>query len=160
MGEPIVVAVHDHRSALGDVAVLVDVARHRGHARQSEVEGLDVAPEVLEERQHEATDARVDVTANAGVVGQRGEFLDGVHDAVGVVERRRDHHRRAIAQGVSHRRHVAAPFRVEGHRHEVEVEVVGRFRVGRVGRGRGDDLWSSDPARAGTLAVHEHRQQN
>ena len=92
--EPVLVAVQHRRRALRRVAVLVDVGRDLGDARDAEVPGRHVVPDALEERQHEPADARVDVAARAVLGRERGEVGHRVHDAVRVGERRRDDDRR------------------------------------------------------------------
>ena len=80
---PVGVAVQDHRRALGRVAVLVDVGRDLGDARDPEVPRRHRPAEVLEERQHEAADAAVDVAADAPLGGQRRQLLDRVDTPYG-----------------------------------------------------------------------------
>ncbi len=65
MEEPVVVTMQHDRRALRYIAVLVHVDRHGRHARHAKVPRRDVVTQPVEERQHETTDARVDVATGA-----------------------------------------------------------------------------------------------
>ena len=83
-------AVEHHRGALGRVAVLVGVGRHRRHARQAEVERRHRVAELLGPRQHEPAEAGVGVEADAALPGQLARAPDRVDHAVRERRRRAD----------------------------------------------------------------------
>src|SRR5439155_13158190 len=96
-------AVEHDRGALEAVAPLVRVARHRGDAGEAEVERRYVVPELLDPRQEEAAEARVDVHPDAVREGHLGEAGEGVDEPVRVVRGRPGEGDRVGRDGGAHR---------------------------------------------------------
>src|SRR5262249_37698302 len=78
----VLVAVQHHRGALGRVAVLVRVGRHRRDAGNPEVERWHVVAEPFGPRQYEAAEARVGVEPDVARARELGEFADRVDHPV------------------------------------------------------------------------------
>jgi hypothetical protein len=114
-----------HRDALGRVAVLVQVDRHRRHAGHRQVEPLG---DVVQERQDPAADAGIHVARDPGRGGQGGHLADRVEHAVRI-GRGADHdQRRPLVQQVGDGGDVGpAGDRVDRHVRDLEIEQMGRL---------------------------------
>ena len=73
--------------------------RDTGHA---EIPGRHVVAELLSPRQQEATEAAIDVQADAALLGQGADAIDGVDKAVGVVPRAADETDRVVVDQGGH----------------------------------------------------------
>jgi hypothetical protein len=155
--------VQDHRGALGGVAELVGVGRHRGHPGDREVEGGHVEAEPPRPRQDEAAQAGVGVEADPALGGDGGQLPDGVDDPVREAGGRADQGHRPAGHGPRHGPDVGPEVRPHRHPHELDPEVLGRLVEGDVGAGRGDHLGAGGPPPGpapGPVPVGLHGQQD
>ena len=77
-----VAPIEHHRCALGGVAELVRVSRHRGDARQTEVEWRHVVAQLLRPRQDEPAEAGIGVETDATGAGQLRQLFNRVDQAM------------------------------------------------------------------------------
>ena len=138
------------------------VGRHRGDAREPEVERRHRGAEPLRPREHEAAEAGVDVAADAALARELGELLDRIDDAVGEARRRADDDRCVAgdrrAGGVDVGAQIVGADR---HLDELHAEVAGRLVERGVGGGRRDDLGALDLLLgAGAIPIGLHGQED
>ena len=160
MPEPIRVAMQNHRRTLGGVPVLVHVGTDLGDTLDAEVPWGNVVAERFQERQHETPDTPVHMTSDAALTRDRGKFGHRIHDAVGIVERRRDDHRSVRSHQLTRRRDIGTEVLVEREPNQVHAEVVRRLGVRRVRGDRGEDLGALDTTCGRSFTIHEHRHED
>src|SRR6516225_9051694 len=154
-------AVQDHRRALGGVAVLVRVGRHRGDARQPEVERRHRVAEPLGPGHDEPPEAGIDVAAGAALGGQRGDLRYRVDHTVRERRRRRHHDCGPLRDGLGHGRQVGLEALVHRHPDQRHIEEPGGLVERRVRGHRRDDLRRGDATTGpGEVPVRLHRQQD
>ncbi len=147
----VLVPVHDARSALGGVAVLVQVGRDGGHARHAEIEIGQVVAQLAHEREMDAAHAAIHVEEQALLLGQRADLGNRVDHALRVAWCRSHQQNRVFGDGRSHgiRFHLESG-RVDVHHHRRQAQVMRRL-VERGVRCLGqyhfgpDDLWMQRP---------------
>jgi hypothetical protein len=148
------VPVGQHRGPLEGVAVLVGVRRDRGDARHPEVERGDRQPQPGPPGQDEATQASVDVHADATLGGQGGQVLDRVDEPVRVGAGRADEQDGPVGQVVAHPVDVHEVVRPHRRVQHLDAEVVPGLVQGDVRGPRHDHLRLGDaPLGARPLAV-------
>ena len=85
---------------LRGIAELVEVGGDGRHAGDAEVPGRDLVSQLLGERQEVASDAGVDVEADAALVGGSRHLRDGVNHAENGAGGRSDHQDGVAGDGV------------------------------------------------------------
>ena len=127
------VAVEDGGSALGGVAVLVDVGGDGADAGDGEIEVGDGVAELPDKGGDEAADAAIDVKPEVPGLGEFSEVCDGVDDAVGVLGGGADHHDGVVGDGVGHGVDVGAEVGAGGQPYHLHVHKLGGAVEGGVG---------------------------
>ena len=152
--------MHDHRGALGRVAVLVHVGRDRGHAGDAEVERRYASAQPLEKGEHEAAQTRVGVERDAALGGQPGQLLDRVDDAERVAGCGADDECGALVDQLGRRPWIGAQVVVQRDLHVLQAQVerrLGESRVRALGREQYGPLDAPLLARALARALGRHQ---